>query len=124
MRMYSDFEVLQPSCASRNDLINTEQNAMRQVCSYNIYVEAHEELNIGLRTFPYTGKEAAIVWADLILEAEKIIKSAIKSCNALLIKRPEYISAFEAATECLLCNQSFDESPITVSAEKTERLSL
>lgn len=114
--VYSDFEALQPACESRSNSTSTIQKAEHQACSFKIFVAAPKELDIGPRTYLYTGKDAATVWADQILEVEKTIKDAIQMCNKPPIKRPEDIAAFEAATECYLCGKSFEESPI----DKTE----
>ena len=115
--IYSDFEAIQPACVPLSDSTSTVQKAEHQACSFKIFVEAPKELDIGPRSFLYTGKDAATVWADQILESEKIIKDAIKDCNALPIKRPEDIEAFEAATECYLCGKSFDESPVKIPVD-------
>ena len=115
--IYSDFEAIQPACESLSDSKSTVQKAEHQACSFKIFVEAPKELDIGPRSFLYTGKDAATVWADQILESEKIIKEAIKKCNVPPIKRPEDIEAFEAATECYLCGKSFDDSPVKITVD-------
>lgn len=116
--IYSDFEALQPECESRSGSKSTVQKTAHHACSFNIFVVAPPELDIGPRSFLYAGKDAAIVWVDQMINLEKIIKDAIKKCDAPPLKSPENIVAFDEATECYLCGKSFDESPVKIAVEE------